>query len=463
MMSAVRAKACEHNPALTRPVGGLSHMGRITRRITATCAIDAGRSDRSSLTWSRRTDTLPDVSYDAIVLGAGPAGLGAALSLARDRRRVALIEAGTEVGGLCRTVRRGKLAYDLGGHILFVHDHARRDWLVALLGDDAIWVDRPVVCVRDGALTPGRYLDQRPTAPSAINGAGPSAHAFLADAFGTEFVDRVMRRYLQKVDGMPLERILAARARTLMLEQAAPHGYWYAAHGIGQLMDAMAAEVRRLGGDVLLSTRVSRIRTAAGRVTGVDVASPNGPITLDATRVIAGLPPNLVAELVDPAPPADVIPVLPPRAAALVYLLVDKDHLTGEPWIQTDDPGVPFARMSEPKNWSARLVPPGHTVIGCECYCTPTADDPSWGLTDADLSQACARALVDPLGLTEDPSLIHPLEVVRLPRAWSLVDVDRLDEAMAPVHWLADVDGLTVAQGGDVILAIQAGERAARR
>lgn len=438
-------------------------MGRIRVRITATCSVDADRSDRSSLTWSRRTDTLPDVGYDAIVLGAGPAGLGAALALARDGRRVALIEAGSEVGGLCRTVRRGGLAYDLGGHILFVHDRARRDWLVELLGDDAVWVDRPVVCVRDGALTSGRYLDQRPTAPSVVNGAGPSAHVFLAGAFGTEFVDRVMRRYLQKVDGMPLERILAARARTLLLEQAAPHGYWYAAGGIGQLMDAMAAEVRHLGGHVLLATRVSRIRTAAGGVTGIDAASPNGPITLDATRVIAGLPPNLVAALVEPAPPDGVIPVLPPRAAALVYLLIDKDRLTGEPWIQTDDPRVPFARMSEPKNWSERLVPPGRTVIGCECYCTPTADDPAWGLTDADLSSACARALVDPLGLIDDSSPIHPLEVVRLPRAWSLVDVDRLDEAMAPVHWLADVDGLTVAQGGDLILAIQAGERAARR
>jgi phytoene dehydrogenase-like protein len=99
------------------------------------------------------------VTADAIILGAGPAGLGAALALARDGQRVVLVEAGAEVGGLCRTIRRGELAYDLGGHILFVNDDARRDWLQEILGDDAIWVDRPVVCIRDGVMTPGRYLD----------------------------------------------------------------------------------------------------------------------------------------------------------------------------------------------------------------------------------------------------------------------------------------------------------------
>ncbi len=404
-----------------------------------------------------------DMGYDAIVLGAGPAGLGAALALGREGQRVALVEAGPEVGGLCRTLRRGDLAYDLGGHILFVHDASRRDWLQGLLGSDAVWVDRPVVCLRDGALTPGRYLDQRPDQFAPVDGGGPSAQAFLTGAFGERFVDRVMRRYLQKVDGMPLERIPAARARKLLIEQSAPRGFWYAAGGIGQLMDAMADEVRRLGGEVSLGARVTRIRTTAGRVTGIDADSANGPATLHAARVIAGLPPSLVAGLVDPAVPEGVIPALRPRAAALVYLLLDKDRQTAEPWIQIDDPRVPFARMFEVKNWSERLIPPGRTVIGCECYCTPTDDDPAWGLTDADLSHACARALVDPLGLTDEPELVHPLQVVRLPRAWSLVDVDQLDRATAPARWLADIGGLTVAQGGDVILAIHAGELAASR
>ena len=143
-------------------------------------------------------------------------------------------------------------------------------------------------------------------------------------------------------------------------------------------------------------------------------------------------------------------------------MLIDKPRLTDEAWIQIDHPRVPFARMFEVKNWSNRLVPPGRTVIGCECYCSPTDADPAWSLSDAELSQACATALVDPLSLLDDPSVVQPVQVVRLPRAWSLVDVDQLDEAAAPSHWVAGIAGLTIAQGGDVIQAIAAGEDAVR-
>ena len=402
------------------------------------------------------------MTADAIVLGAGPAGLGAALALARDGQQVVLLEAGAEVGGLCRTIRRGALAYDVGGHILFVNDDARRDWLHELLGNDAIWVDRPVVCIRDGAIAAGRYLDQRPDAPLSLGAEGPSAFDFLTATIGQPFVDRVVRRYIEKVDGMPLERITATRAAKLMYEQSAPKGFWYAAEGIGQLMDAMAAEVGRLGGRILTNTRVGRIRTAAGRVIGVAADSGGEPIAIDAPQVVAGLPGPLVATLVDPPPPEGVIPLLAPRAAALVYLLVGKDSLTDHPWIQIDDPRVPFARMSEAKNWSDRLVPAGQTVIGCECYCAPTPTDPAWGLDDAALSMVCADALRHPLGLIDEATTVTQLEVVRIPRAWSLIEADQLDTAAAPYEWLAEIAGLTVAQGGDVIQAIAAGERCAQ-
>jgi protoporphyrinogen oxidase len=401
------------------------------------------------------------VSHDAIVLGAGPAGLGAALALARSGARVALVEASQRVGGLCVTLRRGDLAYDLGGHIMFVHDEARRAWLDELLGDDLLWVDRPVVCVREGQIRPGRYLDQRPDEAPEPNGSGPSAWDFLSGCFGGAFVDRVMRRYLEKVDGMPLERMLAARAQKLMVEQYAPKGFFYPAGGIGQLMDRMAEEFRGRGGDVLTDHRVTAIPAPNGRVDGVEVDGPDGPVSLTSRRVIAGLPPALIAGLVTPGPPPGTIPTLAGRAAAIVYLEAPVERLTPEAWVQVDDPGVPFARMFEAKNWSDRLVPPERTVLGCECYCVADDEDPAWGLSDADLAAACAASLADPLGVIGDPSTVRPLEVVRLPRAWPLVDVDQLDRAAAPAQWLWHVDGLTIAQGGDVVLAIAAGEQAA--
>lgn len=400
-----------------------------------------------------------------IVLGAGPAGLGAALALTRAGARVAVVDLGGEPGGISRTIARDGCAFDLGGHILFVHDGAREAWLRELLGPDLVWVDRPVACVRDGRVVKGRYLDQREQGlgapPHAVDG-GPSAADLLGQAFGSELVDAAMRRYLEKVDGIPLERITAARARKLLVEQYAPTGFWFAEGGVGRLMDAMARAIVAGGGAVHLRSAIESINTNDGRVESVSVYGLDGrPLTLSAPRVIAGITPAVAAGLVLPAPPAEALEPLPARAAAIVALTVAQPAVTDEAWIQVDRPDVPFARLAEMRNWSARMAPDDRTVLVCEVYCRPTADDPWWQLDDDALSRVCAAALIEPLHLVDPGATITPLQVVRLTRAWSLVDVDAVDRAAQPARWLSQIDGFIGAQGGDVISAIAAGEHAA--
>ena len=78
--------------------------------------------------------------------------------------------------------------------------------------------------------------------------------------------------------------------------------------------------------------------------------------------------------------------------------------LTGEAWVQVDDPGIPAGRIFDTHNWSPDMCPGEHTVIGLECYCSPNPTDPVWFAPDDVLAATCAAALVDPLGWLDDPA-----------------------------------------------------------
>ena len=159
------------------------------------------------------------------------------------------------------------------------------------------------------------------------------------------------------------------------------------------------------------------------------------------------MPAGAAARLLAPAAPGSLTRGVPMRAVCIVVLAVDRQRLSEEPWIQVDLPGVPFSRAFEPGNWSPRMRPGGATAIGLECYCQAEAGDPVWGLPDADLAAACARALHEPLGLLDDPRAARLVEVVRLPRAYPVPDLAHLDAIRAPAEWLAALEGSTWPPG----------------
>jgi hypothetical protein len=149
------------------------------------------------------------------------------------------------------------------------------------------------------------------------------------------------------------------------------------------------------------------------------------------------------------------------RAVVIVYLEVGRPGLTDEAWVQVDDPRVPAARIFDTHNWSADLCPGGRTVIGLECYCMATDDDPVWCADDRILAERCAASLAEPLGWIASSEEAALVEVVRLPAGYPLPDLDQADAITAAPILLAEIEGLQMARGSAVIDAIRAGERCA--
>jgi hypothetical protein len=210
-----------------------------------------------------------------------------------------------------------------------------------------------------------------------------------------------------------------------------------------------------------MATRVEAIEVPGGALAGVVLGRDGRREAVAVEQAVVAYPAGAAARSLVPAAPPAVTRGVRMRAVCLVYLRLPVERLTGEAWIQVDDPAVPFARLFEPVNWSPDLVPDGGTVVGMECYCRAAADDPVWGLDDAGLARACARALADPLGLLDDPSAAALVEVVRLPAAYPVADIAQVPAARAPAEWLTALGGVHLAPGAAVIEAIEAGERAA--
>ena len=78
------------------------------------------------------TSTVP-----VVVIGAGPAGLTAALELAELGVPVLVVEANKRVGGLAQTVEYKGFRFDIGGHRFFTKVPAVRALWREILGDSA--------------------------------------------------------------------------------------------------------------------------------------------------------------------------------------------------------------------------------------------------------------------------------------------------------------------------------------
>ena len=71
-----------------------------------------------------------------VVIGAGPAGLTAALELVERGRSVTVLEADSVVGGISRTVVADGWRFDIGGHRFFTKVPAVKQRWHQILSDD---------------------------------------------------------------------------------------------------------------------------------------------------------------------------------------------------------------------------------------------------------------------------------------------------------------------------------------
>src|SRR5687768_5888078 len=104
------------------------------------------------------------------------------------------------------------------------------------------------------------------------------------------------------------------------------------------------------------------------------------------------------------SPPADQATIdaastLAYRDLITVNVMLNRRQVTNDTWIYVHDPSISFARLHEPRNWSASMAPAGMTSLVLELFCT--RGDPLWQRSDDDICQLAIDDLVDKLHFVE--------------------------------------------------------------
>lgn len=411
--------------------------------------------------------------FDAVVVGAGPSGLTAAYCLAREGRRVVVVERSARTGGLMAGFRHGDFHLDLGRKELYSRFQEVHDlWSYLLGGEYRVYPHRIGLLYRGRILEKSSGVQALPLPWAArIAGSflwsqvrsGPRLASNLEDdyllRYGRAYYDTFVQGFTRKFEGRPprsmppphgagaVPRFDVLRRRLARAAPAPPgEQVWrHPARGTGQIIDSLEAGARAAGASFLLGADVLAIHRERDRVRSVSVQCAEGDeIEIEAGNVIASLPLPRLIHLLRPAAPAELltppaIRAVPARSTLLVYLFAHGAPLFPHNWLEVGDPALEVGRIVNYAAWNGAMTPPGQSALCLEYFCLE--GDRLLALSQEELA-ALALDEAGRNGLV-DRGQVFDTAVVRLPDTNAATDLPDWED-----EWLSRIAAYVRALGG---------------
>jgi protoporphyrinogen oxidase len=391
------------------------------------------------------------------VLGAGPAGLTAAWTLARRQVTGTVLEADGVVGGIAKTVEFDGYRFDLGGHRFYTRIPSVQRLWEEMLGPELLTRSRlSRIRYRD------RFFNYPLRAQDVFRGLGVRESArcaasymywrwrlrhqrpdsfedWVVSRFGRRLYDLFFRSYTEKVWGIPGSEIraewAAQRIQDFTLFQAMlgilglrrDHSrtvieeFRYPRLGPGQMWEEFQRCVEQQGIPVLLNHRCVGIGHAGGRVESVVVRRNGDESDHRVNGVLSSITlPELIGAL-DPPAPAEVRAAangLRYRGLCVVALMLRDAEPFPDNWIYLHDPSVRAGRVQNFGAWSRDMVREGTSCLGVEYFCFE--QDEIWNMSDEPAVRLAATDL-ERLGLIDASKILNGVKV-RVPNAYPIYD-----------------------------------------
>jgi len=397
-----------------------------------------------------------------VVIGAGPAGMGCAHTLAAAGKRCLVLDKNDTPGGICRTLNYNGYLFDIGGHRFLTKSKEIRSLWQEVMKDDFMKVKRmsriyynkrffnyPLTFsdiirklgIVESLLCFASYLWRKAFPCSGRD----SFEQWIINNFGDRLYKAFFETYTEKVWAVPCRDISAdwaqQRIRGLSLRVAiknvlfknkkgAPktltEEFYYPRTGPGEFYGRLKSHICAKGSDVVFDKRVCKVRHNGSRVSAVSVVNEldGSREDIDVGYLFSSMPlPQLIRSL-DPLPPAEVLDAangLKFRDFMTVNVIMDIERIFSDQWLYIQDPGVRMGRIQNYKNWSpAMVLDPKKSSLGLEYFCNK--EGPLYSMNNVDLVDFALSEL-EKLGIAKREDYISGF-VVRQEDAYPFYSID---------------------------------------
>lgn len=319
------------------------------------------------------------------IIGAGAAGLAAALDLAGQGHKVDVFESAPFLGGQASTFPVNGVPLERGYHHLFRSDYAMIDLIEELgLGHRLKWINSNVGYYANGRLwpftSPADLLRFRPLPLADRIRIGlftlrlqrrkewasleaATAVEWLREHAGRNACETIFEPMLRGKFGRHHDQITMAWIWNKFALRTASRGdgiigkfrerLAYPMGSFGEIFDVLADRVRSLGSDVRISSAVRQIIVEDGRVRALEVAVDGGaPERRDYDQVLATTPSFILPRLVSHLPDSYMAKLTDKvyLSAVLVILQLTR-QLSPHYWTYVGDRSLPFLGIIEHTNF----------------------------------------------------------------------------------------------------------------
>lgn len=391
--------------------------------------------------------------HKTLIIGGGPAGLASAMILCDNKEDFLVLEKQPHIGGLSKTytIEEDGLIFrtDYGPHRFFSKNKFLYQFIENILDEQWIQVNRVT-----RQYIKGKFYDYPVNGLQVIKNIGPwmvlkiftgyiiaiiqyrifkkpirNFYDYIVSNFGKPLGYFNMINYTEKIWGISSKKLHEDWARqritglsvtqvflTMMKRifsrntegpKTLVNTFFYPEYGTGMIYEKIREKIESKGYKLETNSYPTVIKHDGKRITHVKALIDGKETEIEIDNLIESVYIDELLPMFDPAPPQNVLNAakeLSYRYLVMLFVTLDKDSVGPDQWLYFPDTNVPFARMSEMKNFSPHMVPEGKTSVLIEFFCDK--DDDIYSASAEELLKK-SLAVLEPEGFFKKSEVRH--------------------------------------------------------